>query len=197
MSEGNDAWSQLPTEAASALPGYLKIRGTPGEKKDTEAAGGRLECSRQTTQEELSETAHLRIPFAVLRFCFFAAIPFAHLGVYIMRELGEFPRMGPPSWLTQLAPLNPSPFPTTQRVVKARRVLLAATIRSCTLASNSNLVVLGLLQPLIGGRPLGVKSSPRPRPPMASVRVPPGSLCVSAWSEVPPRTSMGRACDLY
>ena len=48
------------------------------------------------------------------------------------------------------------------KVIEARRVLLAATIRSCTLASKSNLVVLGLLQPPIGGRPLGVKSSPRP-----------------------------------
>ena len=55
-----------------------------------------------------------------------------------------------------------------QMAIEARRVLLTATIWSCTLASKSNLVVLGLLQPPIGGRLLGVKSSPRLWPPTAS-----------------------------
>ena len=60
------------------------------------------------------------------------------------------------------------PGPDPLQVIETRRVLLTATIWSRTLASKSNLVVLGLLKPPIGERPLGVKSSPRPWPPTAS-----------------------------
>ena len=58
--------------------------------------------------------------------------------------------------------VNPYPVPSPNGDRSAPR---APDIWSCTLASKSNLVVLGLLQPPIGGRPLGVKSSPRPWPP--------------------------------
>ena len=59
--------------------------------------------------------------------------------------------------------------PDRLKVIEAHRVLLVATIRSCTLASKFNLVVLGLLQPPIGGRSLGMKSSPRPWPPCGQI----------------------------